>query len=360
MRGLATDGMILITLIMTCLSLIGLGSVSKLFELMGADSDIRPMIEIYMSIWFLGAIFMAISAMGTNALRATGDSRISGTVMVSGALLQMIFAPIFIFGLLGLPAMGVTGAAVAMAVSRFILFLVTLYILNYREKLLELTGVTLQRLLDSWRQILVVGIPAMATQMIIPVSGAIVVSLLAGFGHETVAGFGIAARLEGLSVIPLFALSASIGPFTGQNWGAGEFHRANQAMKLSFIWSMVWGLIIAVIFFFFAESISSLFDSNKQVTAIAGLYLMLVPISYGTWGVLMMCSAIFNSLGKPFSSTTLSVVRMFALYVPLAYLGQTLYGPPGIFGAACLSNIVTALAAFVWNRKTYGELDRPA
>lgn len=356
-KALATDGMLLITLIMASLSVIGLLSVKELYTAMGAGPDIQPIIFDYMSIWFLGATFMAVSAMGTNALRATGDSRISGTVMVSGAFLQMIFAPVFIFGFLGLPAMGVPGAAVAMALSRFLLFLATLYILNYREPLIDLAGVKLKRLVNSWKQILVVGVPAIATQMIVPVSGGIIVSLLAEFGHHTVAGFGIAARLEGLSVIPLFALSASIGPFVGQNWGAKAYHRANQAMKISFMWSVGWGLMVALVFYLFSQPIVSLFDDDLEVTRIAALYLFLVPVSYGAWGVLMMCSAIFNSLGKPLSSTTLSVIRMFILYVPMAFAGQALYGVAGIFGAACLSNILIAAGAFIWNRKTYSALD---
>lgn len=357
-RGLATDGMLLITLIMLCLSSIGILFMSYLFKAMGANENILPIIMEYMQIWFLGATFMAVSAMGTNALRATGDSRISGTVMVSGAFLSMLFAPLFIFGLLGLPAMGVTGAAVSMALSRFILFVVTLYILYFRQKLIDLVHVSFKRLSSSWKSILVVGLPAMATQLIVPVSGGIIVSLLASFGDHTVAGFGIAARIEGLFIIPLFALSASIGPFVGQNWGADEFQRANHAMKLSYSWSLSWGILVAVIFFLFSDSIVELFDDDALVTETSKLYLLIVPLSYGAWGILMMSSAIFNSLGKPIASTTLSVVRMFALYVPLAIIGQTLYGVGGIFAAACISNLLTGGAALFWNRKTYSHIKK--
>lgn len=226
-------------------------------------------------------------------------------------------------------------------------------ILHYRERLISYSQLTLQKVLHSWRRILAISVPATATQMIGPVSNGIIVGLLATFSQETVAGFGIAARIEAMSVIPLFALSASIGPFVGQNWGAERKDRANKAMLLSFQYSIIWGLIVAAAMFVFAEPLSILFDDNPDVVAVTGLYLMIVPISYGAWGVLMMASATFNSLGKPISSTIMSVIRMLILYVPLAFLGKHLFGLAGIFAAAAFTNLAMGVIAYLWNRRTY-------
>jgi Na+-driven multidrug efflux pump len=100
-------------------------------------------------------------------------------------------------------------------------------------------------------------------------------------------------------VIPLFAMSASIGPFVGQNWGAGLYARANEGMMTSFLWSMLWGLGVAVLFFLFGNHIGGLFEANPAVIGYASLYLAIVPFSYGTWGVLMMASATFNPSLQP-------------------------------------------------------------
>ncbi|MBD3645992.1 MAG: MATE family efflux transporter, partial [Pseudomonadales bacterium] len=288
------------------------------------------------------------------------DARISGTIMVGGAILQMVFAPILIFGLAGIPSLGITGAAIAMVGSRFVLFLVTLYLLHAREQLLDFSNMSAARVMSSWRRILVVSIPATATNLIGPVSTAIIVSMLARFGQEAVAGFGIASRIEGLFVIPLFALSASIGPYVGQNWGASLYERANQAMILSFRYSVIWGLLVAAILFVFGAGIAAQFDDNTAVTEVATWYLTIVPISYGTWGMLMMASAIFNSLGRPVSSTIMSIVRMFVIYVPAAFLGQRLFGLEGIFMAACMANLVMGTAGFVWNRRAWLPVIRQA
>ena len=353
-KRLATDGLALLAVVMLVASTIGYFSIEPLFRMMGAGEDTLPLITGYMQIWYVALIFFSLPSMGANALRATGDARISGTIMVAGAVLQAILDPIFIFGWFGLPALGLEGAAWAVFISRIILCIATFYVLIKQEDLIDFGKRTIDGVLHSWRSILAVGLPATATNLIGPISTAIIVSLLASYGKEAVAGFGIASRVEALSVIPLFALSASIGPFVGQNCGAGEHVRGNQGMLVSFLWSMLWGLFVAILFFMFSDSIGGLFDDDPLVTGYTRLYLMIVPFSYGAWGVLMMASATFNSLGRPLISTSMSVVRMFVIYVPLAYIGEAFWGVAGIFGAACISNITMGAIGFLMNRVTYG------
>ncbi len=357
-RRLATDGLLLMAIIMVLVSVIGWFTIDPLFIALGADETTLPLIHDFMSVWYFALLFMAIPQIGANAMRATGDASISGTIMVGGAILQMILGPMLIFGLFGLPELGLMGAAIGHLVARVVLFVVTLYILHFREHLLLFEALSSAVVLKSWRRIMAISIPATATNLIGPVSTGVVVSLLAGFSQETVAGFGIASRIEGLFVIPLFALSASIGPFVGQNWGREEFGRANQAMRLSFFYSLAWGLFVAVLLFLLGDWLATLFDDSPDVVATASLYLLIVPVSYGAWGMLMMSSAIFNSLGKPISATVMSIVRMLVLYVPLAFLGRELFGLPGIFAAACISNLLMGITGFVWNRRSFGALDR--
>ena len=353
-KRLATDGVLLMAVVMTVVTILGILTIKPLFTLMGAQPETLKLINAYMIIWYFGLLFLALPSIGANALRAAGDSRISGLLMVGGAVLQMILDPILILGLMGAPKLGIEGAAYAMVISRFVLCIVTFYVLVNWKKIVEFKKPKLPELIASWKAILNVGLPATATNLIGPVSTAIIVSMLASYGSEAVAGFGIASRIEALSVIPLFALSASIGPFVGQNWGANKIDRANQAMMLAFTWSLLWGLFIAVLFFLFKEPLVLFFEDDKDVAAYAALYLLIVPFSYGTWGVLMMASATFNSLGKPLVSTSMSIVRMFFLYVPLAFVGEYFAGIAGIFGAACISNILMGIVGFTLNRRAYG------
>ncbi len=349
----ATGGLTLASLVMVIVSILGLLSTSWLFTALGANEQTLPLVTEYMQLWYLSLLFMAIPSVGANALRATGDAKISGYLMVAGSVLQVILAPVFIFGLLGLPELGMAGAALGNLIARILMCCVTLYILVNRYQLIQFRGVDPKALLQAWRSILVVSIPATATNLIGPVSSAFIVSLLAGYGQSTVAGFAIANRVEGLFVIPLFALSASIGPFVGQNFGAKAHDRADAAMRLSFRWSLYWGLGVALALYFIAEPLVHIFDKDPQVAKVAILYLMVVPISFGTWGVIMMASAIFNALGYPLRSTLISIFRMLIIYVPLAFILSNQWDVFGIFLAGAAANIISALIAYLWNRKTF-------
>jgi Na+-driven multidrug efflux pump len=206
-------------------------------------------------------------------------------------------------------------------------------------------------MLASWRLLLSVGLPAAATNLISPLAVSFVTSLMARYGAEAVAGFGLASRLEALALIAPLALSASIGPFVGQNWGAQKYGRVKRAVEVSFWFCLSWGGLVAVLLGTGATTISAWFDSDPGVIASATVYLTLVPISYGALGIVFTASSAFNALGKPLPALGMSLSRLLLLYVPLAYLGSWLFGIYGIFGAACLSNGLVGLGAWFWHSR---------
>ena len=200
----------------------------------------------------------------------------------------------------------------------------------------------------SAKRILHVGIPAIATNLIGPFTAAYITFLIADYGQDAVAGFGVAGRLEALAAMLLFALSGSIGPFVGQNWGAREFGRVRSGVNVSHLFSLSWGFLVAIPLFFFGEDIARLIDAKPEVVKVAGIYLALVPWSYGLWGVLMMSSASFNALGKPLPSTALSFARMIVVYAPMATLLNDLMGYVGIFLATLISNALFGIVSWKW------------
>ena len=133
---LATDGIFLMAVTMAITGILGYFTIKPMFKLLGADEVTLPLIQSYMQIYYLGLIFFTLPSMGTNALRATGDARISGSIMVGGAALQILIDPLLILGLFGFPKLGIEGAGWAMLISRFVLCIITFYILIYRKKLI--------------------------------------------------------------------------------------------------------------------------------------------------------------------------------------------------------------------------------
>ena len=122
-------------------------------------------------------------------------------------------------------------------------------------------------------------------------------------------------------------------------------------VRASYLFSLGWGLIVAIPLFFFGEQVASWIEASPVVIEVAAIYLAIVPMSYGLWGVLMMSSASFNALGKPLPSTALSFGRMIVVYVPLATLLNEALGYIGIFIATALSNAMFGIISWRWFAK---------
>lgn len=347
-----TNSLLLALLAVVLFSSAGLFTIDPLFTLLGATPETLPLIRDYMEVWYFGMMFLVVPMVGNSAIRAAGNTFTPSLIMTLAAGINIVMDPLLILGLAGFPQMGIRGAAMATLISRAMTLVASLLVLHYKERLLSLKIPSLKDMLWCWRDILYVGLPAAATQMITPISIGVITSLLATFGAAAVAAFGIASRVESLAMIVLMALAASIGPFVGQNWGAKQYGRVARAVKLSFWFCLVWGIGMAVLLGIGGAAIARQFNQDPEVIAIAASYLWMVPISYGTAGIIQVASSSFNALGKPLPSAIMTIMRMLVLYIPLAYLGSYWFGIGGIFAATTLSNLVVGIGAYLWNLRT--------
>jgi Na+-driven multidrug efflux pump len=206
--------------------------------------------------------------------------------------------------------------------------------------------------LESWKQILYVGIPAAGTYLIIPVSMGVITRLVSSYGPEAVAGLGVATRLEALTLTVFMAMGSVIVPFVGQNIGAKYLDRVKQAVSASQKFAMIWGGVVFLLFIPLARPIASLFDKNEIVIDAIVTYLLMVSFTFGLQGIAMLAGSTFNGLNNPMPAAGLSVLRMVILYIPLAYLGSHLFQLRGIFGAAAIANTITGFAAYSWLKRT--------
>lgn len=348
---LATDSLLLAGVVVSVFVVVGLLTIEPLFRLLGAEEALLPMIRDYMEIWYLGIPFLVVPMVGNNVIRATGDARFPSLIMIAAALVNLILDPLLIFGLAGFPRLELQGAALATVASRAITFFGAIAILHYRERLIRWSIPKASEVVDSWRAILHVGLPAAGTQMINPIAIAVITRFVAAYGSTAVAGFGLATRLEALSLVFLFALSSSTGPIVGQNLGAGLFERIRDTLRQSYFLSFGWGAFVALLLGLFGPAMAGVFDDDPAVIAIAQEYLIIVPISYGCYGAVMVAGAGFNALGRPLSSTFLTVLRMVILYIPLAYVAGQFFGIVGLFAAAAVANTLAGGAACLWTFK---------
>jgi putative MATE family efflux protein len=351
-KRLTTDSLLLGIIVVALFVALGYLTIEPLFIALGASAELLPLIDQYMSIWYAGILFVVIPMIGTNALRATGDMKTPSLIMMAAIIVNLILDPLLIFGLGPFPEMRLEGAALATVIARAATFLFSLWILYNRERMITFIVPNAKAVIQSWKRILYVGMPEVGARLIIPVSIGIITRMVAIFGVEAVAAFGVASRLEFFVLSVVFTLSMVALPFVGQNHGAQKPDRIKTGLKYSYIFSLAWGGICLIIFLLLSNNIVALFNDDPDIVRLASLYLVIVSISFGLYGIQMISSSSFNALNKPLNSAFLSIVRMFILYVPLAWVGSQFYGVTGIFIAAAVANILSGGLGFIWIRKT--------
>ena len=350
-KRLATDSLILSFMITAVICLVGIFTIRPLFLLLGAPDDMIPMIKSFMTILYLGVPFLVVGMVGMSTMRATGDTRLPSKMMILGAVLNVILDPILIFGFGPIPALGLNGAALAAMLARGVIFAASLYMLAWRLDMVSLKLPHTDEIRKSWGDILHVGIPAAGTNAIVPVGAAVVTAMIARYGPDAVAGFGVASRIESLMLVIYYAMSSIIGPFVGQNLTAGNEDRIHLSLRLCTLFCLGSGLMIAVLLALGSGFLPTLFSESEDVVHVTRQFLLIAPISYGTYGMVMVMNAAFNGLGKPMPGVVVSLMRIVVLYVPLAFAGMYFFGVPGIFGAYAVANIMTGIFAYAWAEK---------
>lgn len=348
-RRLATHAMLLAVLIVLLVSGLGLLTQDYVFVALGATPELLPLLDAFMTIWYLGAVFLVVPMIGMGAIRATGDGSTPMYIMMAAAVVNVILAPIMIFGWGPVTGMGLRGAAIATVIARSTTLVLSLVVLR-RKDLLDLHVPTPSELLRSWTRILSVGLPAAITNALAPVATAVMTWLVARHGTEAVAAYGVGSRVEGLLLIVPMALGAALTPFIGQNFGAHKEDRVARGIIVSRNFAVAWGLGAWVVLALGGSGLADVFTDDPRVAELVHTYLWIVPLSYAASGLVSVASAAFNAVDKAVRSTLLSALRSLGLAIPLAALGSALWGLPGVFLGITAATVLTAALAYLWMR----------
>lgn len=356
-KRLATDSLALAVLVVIVLSVLGWLTSRRLFAAMGAEGEVLDLVVAYMDIWYFGMPFLVVPMVAGSLLRAIGDARIPSLTMVLSAVVNIILDPILIFGLGPIAGMGMEGAAWATLIARAFSMALALSVLIFRERLIVLERAAWDEIRSSWRQVVSVGLPASLANMINPLALTVITAILARYNSETVAAFGVAGRIEALAAIPMLALSASIGPITGQNHGAGLPHRIHTAMVDSFLFCLLWSAGMALVFWLSGAWFGGLFSDDPVVIAGIASYLHIVPITLGGYGIVIVAAAAYNALGLGLHAMGFYLVRSVLLYVPLAWLASIWFDVGGVFVALAVANLLSGALIY---RLSLSGIDRTA
>ncbi|MGB0732862.1 MAG: MATE family efflux transporter [Pontibacterium sp.] len=344
---LATDnlwGTLLLVVIVTLLARLALDT---LFAGMGATPELMPYIQAYMGMWLYGGMFLVLNMVGNSCMRAAGDTKTPAKLMALSSLINLILDPLLIFGWGPVPALGVEGAALASVIA-WAITLGLICITLYKRQLISAQSWDIKRVWGNWYEVMRIGVPAATSNMMTPIANGFLTAIVAGFGSEAVAAFGVGNRLESLSLLVCLALSMSLPPFISQNDGAGQNRRVSVAYRMAVQFALIWQAVIYLVLWLFADAIATLFSDQQEVQAWIKIWILIVPIGFGFQATTFLTASSFNALHQPLRAMRISVTRLFLLYVPLGWIGSHFWGLEGMFVCLVVANALTAATAWWW------------
>ena len=355
-RTMASSALLLGLLVVIFFVLFGMLTTRPLFSLLGASGEILEYVHDYMSIWYLGVPFVVLPMVGNNIVRATGDTFTPGIIMLTSAVINAVLDPLLIFGIGPFPEMGMKGAALATVIARSVSMVIILTILYKREKLITWHPGSFRNIAQVWKKVFFIAGPATLGLLITPLSLAMITRIVATYGKEAVAAFGVTSRIEMFALMVISSLGSVLIIFIGQNYSRHQFPRIFRALDHAFRFSLLWGGAVYLLLLFFGNTISSVFTNDPQVIAIARQYFYIMGAGYGFQGLVMLSTSSYNGLNKPYPAVLFITVRTLGLFVPLAWAGSALLGLQGVMWAGLIANIFTGIAAYTNLRKVVGKL----
>lgn len=347
-QQLTTDSLMLTFIVSVLLSIVGLLTIRPLFTFLGASNEICNLISEYMTIYYFAMIAVLVPRVGNNAIRAKGDVKVPGLIMMISALTNLILDPFLIFGIGPFPRMELAGAATSTVIARAVTLIASISFLYFRDKLILLKTPDFKSVIKSWKEQLYIGLPVSGVHMLTPVLMGIITRMLSSYGPEIVAAFGVASRIESLVLIFFLAFSSVLGPFIGQNLGAEKMKRIAVSIKFGNQISLVWGFVTFLVMYFLGNLFAVIFSNDPVIVENTVKYLRIVSSSYAFAGIITVSVTAFNVLRKPFNSVLIMLFQVFAVFLPLALIAGYFFRINGIWISVALSNLIIGIMSLIW------------
>jgi putative MATE family efflux protein len=315
--------------------------VPSLLRWLGATGRTHTLAVDYLRIIIPALTPLALGMTSGAVLRSVGDARRSMYVTLAGAIVNVILDPLFIFTF----GWGITGAAIATVIGRFVMMAVGIHGVMVVHKLMGRPK--FRPFLGDSRMLAAVAIPAVLANVATPVGNAFVVSAVAPFGDAAVAGYAILGRIQPVAFGAIFALSGVIGPILGQNLGAGEVGRMRSILTNALGVTTAFTAVAWMLLLLLTEPLVRSFQATGDTAMIIRLFCHWVAPLFVFFGWLFVANACFNTLRRPQLSTAFNWARATLGTVPFVLMGAQWYGAKGAIVGNMLGGIVFGIAAVV-------------
>jgi putative MATE family efflux protein len=329
---------------------VGFSAGPLLFQLLGAKGPVLQFALQYMDTIFTGSIFFLINYVLNSLLNATGDSRSFRNFLVVGFFLNMIFDPWFLYGGLGVPALGLPGIAWATVLVQGV---GNIYLAMRVRQSGMLEGFRWRELVPrrhAYSQLARQGFPSSLTMMTVA-SGIFLITWFVGrFGSEAVAAYGIGSRIEQIALLPVMGMNVATLALVAQNSGARQLERVVQTIKIALRVGVALMGAGTVVVFLAARPLMGLFSNDPKVVEIGVGYLRIEAFVFMAYVILYTCVAVLQGLKRPGFALMIGLMRQIVFPLPVFYLLAVFlgFGLTGIWWGILLVTWGAALVTLLY------------
>ena len=340
-------------------ALVGLFGSRIYFTLQVTDPEIIQMGQDYLSVIMVLSIGCFGQVLLSRLLQSTGKTFYSMVIQMVGAGLNIILDPIMIFGLVGFPAMGVAGAALATVVSQIVGTLLGLYYNLRKNPEIQFAWNQLRPSGPIIARIYGVGVPSILLQT---VSSLLIFGLnqiLVAFSETATAVYGVYFKLQGFAFLPIIGMNNGMVPIIAYNYGAKKPERILQTIKLAITYAVVIMVVAVIVFQVFAAQLLGFFQASPEMLAIGVPALRTLSLCFLIGGFTIVSSSVFQALGRGLLSMSISVFRQLVLVLPLAYLFSLTGKLEMVWWSFPVAEVLAGLLAAYYLRRAYLRVIRP-
>ena len=288
-------------------------------------------------------------------LVATGYSALSMICQATGAVLNIILDPIFIFGLGPIPAMGVTGAAIATVIGQVVGAALALFFNLKKNKAVRFSFKAMLPDLKILKAIFSVGIPSMLTVGLASVMSYCINQIFLAVGTTATAAFGIWIKLQSFGFMPVYGLNNGSIAILAYNRGARKYDRVRDTLSLALKIGIIVSACIMVFYMVATRPLLAMFSATENMYAIGSVAIRICALSLPFGAGTVILSSSFQSLGKPRNTFLVNMCRQLIILVPVAWLLSLTGDIRLIWSAFPIADILTLLIAAVISRRLMKE-----
>ena len=352
----ATNAVLLMVINSLVFVLIGLFVVKPFYLAQTTDVEIIEYGVQYLSIVCVFSFGIYFQFIFERLLQSTGKTFYSMITQLVGAITNIILDPILIFGLCGMPALGVRGAAIATVIGQIAAGIAAIIINKKVNKEVKISFKGFRPSLTIIKQIYVVGIPSIIMQSI----GSIMVfgmnQILIAFSTTATAVFGVYFKLQSFIFMPLFGMNNGIVPIIAYNYGAQKRSRVTKTIKLSIVYAIGIMCFGFVMFQTIPDKLFLLFEASDDMLAMGVPALKVISLHLPIAAVCIILGTVFQALGNAVYSMITSICRQLVVLLPVAYLLSRLGNVDLVWWAFPVAEVVAITLTLIFYAKIYKKI----